>query len=386
MRDATRPASGGLKLAGLIALVAALVIVAVGVFLHLRQGAELKQWTQDQSVPTVALAKMTGGGERKLVLPGEVQAMNSAQIHSRVSGYLKKWYVDIGAPVKAGTLLALIDSPEVDQQVNQARADLATTQSAQKLSEATSKRWADLYAQGAVSRQAAEEKSADLAARNSAVNSARANLDRLLATEGFKRITAPFAGVITARNAEIGALVNVGGDPALFTLSDQSRMRVSVRLPQAYSAQVHVGQTVSLTVPEYPGQTFSAQVTGDARAVDAESGAVLIELQLPNGDARLKAGEYAQVTFDLSSASGAQQLPGTAIFYGHDGPTVAVVGPDSRVHFRKVTLGRDLGTTVEVTAGLVGGERLVDNPPEFLSEGDAVQIKAAGKAKAPAKG
>jgi membrane fusion protein, multidrug efflux system len=375
-----------LKLAGVIAACTAALVVVVGLFSRVHADQGLKTWSQAQAIPTISLAKIEGGGQRQLVLPGDVQAFFTAPIHARVSGYLKRWYVDIGSPVKAGQVLADIDTPDLDQQVLQARADLATAQANQSLAATTAKRWTGLVAQDAVSRQDADEKAGDLTAKSSLVNAAKANLNRLLALESFKRITAPFAGVVTTRSTDIGALISTGGpaDAALFTVADQRRLRVYVSVPQSYSALVRRGQTAELTVPEYPGQVFKAAVANDAQAVGAQTGAVLVELQLDNSDGRLKSGEYAQVTFRLASAPLTTRLPATAIQYRNNGPNVAVVEPDSHVRIRAVTISRDLGPTVEIGSGVTAADRVVNNPPETLADGDLVRIAGASAQKAGA--
>jgi RND family efflux transporter MFP subunit len=372
-----------LKLVAVGAVCVAALVVAAGLFARVHADQSLKAWTHDQAIPTVALAKIAGGGERELVLPGDVQAFYNAPIHARTSGYLKRWYVDIGSPVKAGQLLAEIDTPDLDQQVLQARANLATAQANQRLSATTAKRWEGLVAQDAVSRQEADEKAGDLAARTSAVNAATADLNRLLALESFKRIVAPFDGVVTSRNTDIGALISVGGaaDTALFTVADQHRLRIYVSVPQNYSALIHHGLAAQLSVPEYPGQTFTASVVNDAQSVGA-NGALLVELQLDNTAGKLKPGSYAQVTFGLTSASATTQVPATAVMFRHDGPAVAVVGPDSHVKIRPIKINRDLGTQIEVGAGVGPGDKVIDNPPEALVDGDIVKIAAP----APAKG
>jgi RND family efflux transporter MFP subunit len=365
-----------LKFAGFIALMIAVLVVAVGVFARVHADQGLKTWTKDQEIPTVSLARLEGAGERDLVLPGAIQALNTAPIHARVSGYLKRWYVDIGANVSAGQVLAEVDTPDLDQQVLQARANLAVAQASQKLAATTAERWKDLLAQNAVSRQEADEKTGDLAARNAAVGAARADLDRLLALGGFKRITAPFAGVVTARNTDIGALIAAGAptDTPLFTIADERRLRIYVQTPQAYSAMVTRGMNADLTVPEHPGETFKAQVVSDARAVNPQSGAVLTELQLDNHDGRLRPGAYVQVAFKLPSPATAVSLPASAIQFRNAGPVVAVVGPDEHVHIRPIKIGRDLGARIEIAEGVQPGARIVDNPPEFLTDGDRVRI------------
>ena len=381
------PSTRRLKLAGTAALIVAAVVVAGGIAARVHADQSLKTWTRDQAIPTVALAKVSGGGHADLVLPGDIQAFYNAPIHARTSGYLKRWYVDIGQRVTAGQLLAEIDTPDLDQQVLQARANLATAQANQRLSAITAKRWDGLVAQDAVSRQEADEKTGDLAARNSAVNAAQADLNRLLAQQSFKRITAPFDGVVTTRNTDIGQLISVGGsaDSALFTIADQHRMRVYANVPQNYSALIHRGLTAQLTVPEYPSQTFTAAVANDAQSV-GRGGAMLVELQIDNPDGRLKPGAYAQVAFKLPAAATTTKVASTAVLFKHDGPTVAVVGSDGHVKIRPVTIVRDLGTDVEIGAGLQADDKVIDNPPEALADGDLVRVTGASKGAAHAQG
>jgi RND family efflux transporter MFP subunit len=381
----THVSTGRLKLAAMIAGGVAAVVVVGGLVTRVNADQSQKSWTQQQSIPTIGLAKIDGGGTRDLAMPGDVQAFYTAPIHARVSGYLKRWYVDIGTPVKAGQVLADIDTPDLDQQVLQARADLATAQANQSLAATTAKRWEGLVAADAVSKQEAEEKSGDLAAKNALVNSSRANLNRLLALESFKKITAPFAGVVTTRSTDIGALISATGgptDPALFTVADQHRLRIYVRVPQNYSALIQKGQMADITVPEYAGQTFKATVANNAQAVGAQSGAELVELQMDNAGGRIKSGDYAQVTFRLTSPITTTRIPVTALQYRHNGPVVAVVGADNHVKIRPVMVSRDLGSTVEIGSGLAANDRVVDNPPESLADGDLVRIAGASAQKA----
>ena len=383
----THVSSGRLKLVGAVAAGVAAIVVVGGLVSRVSADQGQKTWTSQQAIPTIGLAKVDGGGQRELALPGDIQAFNTAPIHARVPGYLKRWYVDIGTPVKAGQVLADIDTPDLDQQVLQARADLATAQANQSLAATTAKRWQGLVAADAVSKQEAEEKSGDLAAKSALVNSSKANLNRLLALESFKKITAPFAGVVTTRSTDIGALISATGgptDPALFTVADQRKLRVYVRVPQNYSALVHKGLAADLTVPEYPGQTFKAVVANDAQAVAAQSGAELVELALDNADGRIKSGDYATVSFRLTAPAATTRIPVTAIQYRHAGPVVAIVGPDNHVKIRPVVVTRDLGSSVEIGAGLASGDRVVDNPPESLVDGDLVRIAGASNPKAGA--
>jgi RND family efflux transporter MFP subunit len=361
-------------------------VVVAGLVTRVSADQSMKAWTRDQSIPTISLAKVDGGGVRQLVLPGDVQAFYTAPIHARVSGYLKRWYADIGTPVKAGQVLAEVDTPDLDQQVLQARADLATAQANQGLAASTSKRWEGLVAKDAVTRQEAEEKSGDLAAKTSLVNAARANLNRLLALESFKKITAPFDGVVTTRSTDIGQLITTGSpsDAILFTVADQRQLRVYVRVPQNYSALIHKGLTADLTVPEYAGQRFTAVVANTAQAIGPQSGAELVELRLDNAEGRIKSGAYAQVTFQLTAPAATTQIPVTAIQYRHNGPVVAVVGADSHVKIRPVIVARDLGSSVEIGSGLSASDRVVDNPPESLVDGDLVRVAGASAQKAGA--
>lgn len=383
----THVSSRRLKLVGAVAGGVAALVVVVGLVSRVSADQGQKAWTSQQAIPTISLARIEGGGERELDLPGDIQAYYTAPIHARVSGYLKRWYVDIGTPVKAGQVLADIDTPDLDQQVLQARADLATAQANQSLAATTAKRWQGLVAADAVSKQEAEEKSGDLAAKTALVNAAKANLNRLLALEGFKKITAPFAGVVTTRSTDIGALISATGgpsDPALFTVADQHRLRVYVRVPQNYSALVRRGLAADLTVPEYPGQTFRAVVVNNAQAVAAQSGAELVELSLDNPDGRIKSGDYATVSFRLTAPISTTRIPVTAIQYRHAGPVVAVVGADNHIKIRPVVVTRDLGSSVEIGAGVAGGDKLVDNPPESLADGDLVRVAGASAQKAGA--
>jgi RND family efflux transporter MFP subunit len=388
--DATTPvvahvSSRRLRLSAMIAGGVAVIVVVAGLVSRVSADQSMKSWTSQQAIPTLSLAKIEGGGQRELALPGDVQAFNTAPIHARVSGYLHRWYVDIGAPVKAGQVLADVDTPDLDQQVLQARADLATAQANQSLAATTAKRWQGLVAADAVSKQEAEEKTGDLAAKTALVNSSKANLDRLLALEGFKKITAPFDGVVTTRSTDIGALISATGgpgDPALFTVADQRKLRVYVRIPQNYSALLHKGLVADLTVPEYPGQTFQASVANSAQAVGAQTGAELVELALDNSSGRIKSGDYATVTFRLANPVTTTRIPVTAIQYRHNGPVVAVVGADNHVKIRPVLISRDLGSTVEIGSGLAANDRVVDNPPESLVDGDLVRIAGASAQKA----
>jgi len=370
-----------LKVAAMVGGGLAALIVVVGAVTRVKAGQDMQSWSEARAIPTVALATVQSGeGDRSLVLPGDVEAFNSAAIQARVPGYLKRWYVDIGAPVKAGQVLAEIDTPDLDQQLAQAQAALVTAQANEKLARTTSARWSQLLAQDAVSRQDADEKAGDLAAKSALTAAALANVRQLAALAAFKRITAPFAGVVTSRSADIGQLIAAGAPASapLFTVADETRLRVYVRVPQNYTAQVQRGMTATLTVPEYPGRTFEAKLVNTSGAIAAGTGAQLCELWIDNADHALKPGEYAQVRFSLPPVQGAVQLPSSALLIRHSGPAVAIVGPGARVAIKPVTLTADLGAVVEIAAGGVSGaDRVIDNPTETLQPGDIVRIAGA---------
>jgi RND family efflux transporter MFP subunit len=380
--------NGTLKKIGIIALIVAVLAVAWGIFSRHRSENALKDWTQDQSVSTVSVALPTAmDAGNALVLPGNVQAFNSAPLYARTNGYVSKWFVDIGSPVKAGQVMAVIDTPDVDQQLAAARADLQTAKANEALASTTSARWATLLQKDAVSKQEADEKSGDFAAKRAVTNAAAANVSRLQALQGFSRIVAPFGGVVTSRSTQIGQLVTAGASNAqpLFTVSDVSKMRIYVRVPQAYSAELHPGLHATLTLPEYPGRTFDAVMTRTADAVDQQSGTVLVELQATNGDGALKPGAYAQVRFPITGTSGSVVVPASAILYRSDGTLVATVGPNNKAVVHQIKIGRDMGDTLEVTSGLTKTDRIIVSPPDSIETGDPVKVMQPQQGGADAK-
>lgn len=375
--------TGSLKKIGIIALVVALAIVAWGLFSRWNHDQQLATWTDAQAEPAVSLirpADMAKGDG--LTLPGTLQAYNSAPIFARTNGYVRRWLVDIGDRVSAGQVLAILDAPEVDQQLAAARADLQTARANQDLARSTAARWNNLLSKDAVSKQESDEKRGDLKAKTAAANAAAADVARLSATQGFTRLVAPFAGTITSRSTQIGQLVTAGtaGSVPLFTVSDISRIRIYVRVPQNYSGQIRVGMQVTMTLPEYPGRTFTAVLTRSADAIDPASGTVLVELQAANGDRALKPGSYAQVSFPLHGSSNAVELPASALIVGQNGTQVALLGPDNKAILRSVTVGRDNGATVEITAGLGPRDRVIDSPPDSLQSGDKVRLAPSAPA------
>ena len=371
--------SGTLRKIGIVAVIVAVLLVAWGLYSRHRSDAKLTTWTQQQATPTVAVvAPKPMDTGNSLMLPGNVQAYNSAPLYARTNGYVSKWFVDIGSPVKAGQVMAVIDIPDVDQQLVAARADLQTAKANEALASTTSARWSTLLQRDAVSKQEADEKSGDYAAKHAVTNAAVANVNRLVALQGFSRITAPFSGVVTSRATQIGQLVTSGNSAAqpLFTVSDISRMRIYVRVPQAYSAELHPGLHAALTLPEYPGRSFDATMTRTADAVDQQSGTVLVELQAVNSDGALKPGAYAQVRFPIAGTQGSVVVPASAIINRSDSLFVAVAGPDGKAAVRPIKIGRDMGDTVEVTSGVGRSDKVIDSPPDSIENGDPIRIEA----------
>ena len=366
-----------LKLVGIVAVCAAILVVAIGVLGRVFADQNVAAWTDAQALPTVKVINLAADtGHGALVLPGDIEAFNSAPIYARVSGYLKQWYVDIGTKVKAGQLLATVDVPDQDQQLAQAKADLGTAIANEKLSAITAKRWNALLKENAVAPQDVDEKNGDLAAKIAATASARANVDRLQDLETFKSITAPFDGVVTSRSTDIGALIVVGapGQTPLFTVADESRLRIYVRVPQNYAWEIKQNMTAAFDVPERPGEIYTAVVAATADAVDATTGTLLVQLQIDNADHKLKPGDYAQVHFTLPATAHAIQVPASALMFRDSGMEVATVGAGGRVVIRPITIARDFGTSVQVASGLTAADRVIDNPPDSLRQGDAVRI------------
>ena len=377
-----------LKRAGLIAGAVAIGVVAIGVATRSKADHQLAQVAKDAAVPTVSVVRPTRGGKDEdgtadLVLPGSIQAFNSAPIFARTNGYVRRWLVDIGDTVRAGQVLAILDAPDVDQQLAQASADYQTALANQRLARTTADRWDTLLKKDAVSRQEYDEKAGDYAAKSAVANAQLANVRRLRAVQGFERLTAPFAGVVTSRSAQIGALVTSGtaASQPLFTVADVHRVRIYVRVPQSASADVHPGQRARLNVPEYPARAFDAAVVRTAGAIDPQSGTVLVELQADNADRALKPGAYAQVSFAVSAGGGALRLPGSAILFRESGPAVVTVVDGNRAKLTPVKLGRDQGKEVEIVSGLAGGEQVVDTPPDAIETGDRVRIEARRAAR-----
>jgi membrane fusion protein, multidrug efflux system len=364
-----------LRLAGFVASGIAFATVAVGLIDRYMVGRAVAHWTADQTVPTVDVIRpIASAGSNTLLLPGTLQAFYSAPIYARVPGYLHAWYKDIGAKVKKGDVLGVIDTPDLDQQIEQAKGDLANAVAAQSLSQITAKRWTSLLVLDAVSKQEAEEKTSDLQAKTALVSAAKANLDRLDALKSFAKITAPFDGVVTSRSVDVGALVNAGASTSspLFTVADIHQIRIYVSVPENYSAEIRPGVTASLSMAEYPGRRFAAVLDTTANAIAEQSNALLVEFLADNANGLLKPGGLAQVTIRAAAPANVVTVPASALIFNQSGLHVATVSANERVVMKPVKIARDLGTIVELDSGLAPGDRVVDNPPDSLADGERV--------------
>ncbi len=375
-----------LGLFAVVVLVLAAAAAAWGIFTRHRTDAELATWTTQQAVVTVNVAHPThDDAPRKLALPGDVEAFYEASIYARVSGYLAGWSQDIGAHVHAGQVLATIDTPDLDEELAQAQADLATSQAQSTLADLTAKRWHALLASNSVSVQSSDEKEGDASARHAEVNAQKAHVDRLRALEGFKKLTAPFDGVVTARNTDVGALITGGSSAAiaLFKVADMHEMRVYVRVPQAYASELRPGMQATLTEPQYPGRTFPASLATTSQSVAAESRTVLVELMAPNKEGKLWAGTFADVRFDVPGNEGVLLVPASALIFRAHGAQLATVDKDSRVVMKDVSISRNLGSEIEIESGIDAADRVVSTPLDTIEDGDKVNVAADKASPAP---
>jgi len=389
----THSTKRGLRIAGVVGAVVAIAIVATGVLARSRGDTKLREWTEAQAIPTVAVAAPAASGDGdELKLPGRLEAYARAPLYARTSGYLKSWTADIGTPVKAGQLLAEIETPDLDQQLQQARADLATAQANEKLAGITAERWQKILQSNAVSKQDVDEKTGDLAAKRALVASAKANVDRYVAMKGFTRIVAPFDGIVTARNTDVGALVNAGSAAGqeLFVVSDTRKLRVYVNVPQNSVPDVPSGTKATLTVPEHADKSYTATVEASAQSVNAQSGTTLMQLAVDNSAGELLPGAYANVSLALPHDAHALSVPASALIFDAAGLRVATVGADNRVVMKPVTIARDYGKTIQIGSGLDANDRVIQNPPDGVVAGSEVRIAGnaapAEKAAAPPKG
>ena len=366
-----------MRIAAFVAIAIAVAIVGGGIAARASSSTQVRQWTDAQAQPVVTVTQpQSSGNASVLELPGRLEAYSRAPIYARVNGYVKDWKVDIGGQGKAGELLAELEAPDVDQQLSQARADLLTAQANSALAGTTARRWQGLVKTDAVSLQEVDMKNGDFAAKQAIVKATQANVDRLEVMEGFKRIVAPFDGIVTARTTDVGALINAGSGKGLelFVVSDTQKLRLYVNVPQNYVAQIKPGASAKMTVPERPGQTFTATVEATARSVDPASGATLVQLAVDNQAGDLLPGAFANVHFDLRMAATNLSVPASALIFDSSGARVATLGSDNRVVIKPVTIARDLGGVVEISSGLAANDRIVDSAPDGIGQGDQVRI------------
>jgi RND family efflux transporter MFP subunit len=367
-----------LKAVGFGAAALALVAVAIGLAVRFHEHHQLVQWTDAQLIPTVRIVSAADpASEHVITLPGHLQAWYSAPIHARVGGYLKAWYKDIGDKVKAGDVLAVIDTPELDQQLEQARAVLAKAQANANLANITARRWQHLLGSDSVSKQEADEKAGEAAAAQATVLAAKADVDRLQALESFKNIVAPFDGIVTARRTDVGDLIvaNNESGPELFSVADTRRMRLYVPVPEVNANAIKPGMQVKLNVPELPGRTFQATLIGNSNAISQSSGSLLAQFEADNADGALKPGDYADVQLAMPVDRHMVSVPSSALIFRDKGAQVAVLGPDSRAHLHNVHIAVDMGTTLQIDQGLNADDRIIENPPDSLMDGDKVRVE-----------
>jgi RND family efflux transporter MFP subunit len=386
----TKRSARGLGRAALFVGVAALIVLLwAGVSAHFAS-AKLKEVTEEQAVVTVATTKPAEqSGLAELILPGNIQANYEAPIYARTSGYLKRWLVDIGTPVKAGQLLAEIESPEVDQQLRQAEADLSTAEANQKIADLTAQRWRDLRSTDSVSKQEADEKIASAASGDAQMQAAHANVQRLKELSGFEKIVAPFDGVVTARNTDIGQLIAAGENtgPALFRVADMHRLRTYVTVPQTYAASMTPGLKADLLFPDRPGKVYTATLDSTSSAIDQTTRTLLAQLVIDNKNGELLPGAYAEVHFHLppGAAGPIFKLPANVLLFRSDGLHVGTVDANNHVVLKTVEVGRDFGSDVEIIHGLNAEDNVILSPPDSLTEGMAVRLATPAKAERVAK-
>src|SRR3954453_19488476 len=370
--------SSGAVIGGVLLLAVGLGLAFWGIATRATSLDVVTRETRELAVPTVSvIAPERGAPQQEIVLPGTMQAFTDAGIYARVPGYLRKWYVDLGGRVRAGQLLADIDTPEIDQQLEQARADLATAEANTRLAQLTAERYRDLIRTDSVSKQDLDNANGSLEAKATAVTSASANVRRLEQLKGFEKITAPFDGVVTARTTDVGALIDSGSNAKeLFHVAAVHRLRVFINVPQIYSRAARPGIKADLTLTEFPGRTFTGTLARTAQSIDVASRTLLTEIDVENAKGELLPGSYAEVHLKLASEASTFKLPINAIIFRTEGVQVAVVGADGKVALVPVTLGRDYGNSLEVVAGLTGTERVIVNAPDSIEAGQAVRVAA----------
>ena len=353
------------------------LILAVGTYARIEDRKTLKAENDAALVPTVVVVQPGGQAADRLVLPGRTQAWAQAQVYARTNGYLSSWHFDIGQSVKAGQVLAVIDTPEIDQQLIAARAALATAEAERSLAKTTADRWGRLVTQRAVSQQDADERSGNLASRQANREEAAANVERLRALTGFKRVVAPFSGTVTSRSTDVGALISSSGAPQpLFTISDVSKLRLYVSVPQSYAARMLDGLAASFNLPDHPGQTFEGRLDRSSQAVDPVTGAMLVQVIFDNQKSGLKPGAYASVEFKFAPRENAEvglvRLPVSSLLFRREGASVALVDDSGKVRVQSIRIRTDFGSEMEVH-GVAPTDWVIDNPPDDIQTNDLVK-------------
>jgi len=361
-----------------VLLVLAVGVAYEGISTRARALSDVTKETQDRAVPVVAVTTPERGlPQEEIALPGTMMAFVDAPIFARTNGYLRKWYADIGTHVRAGQLLAEIDAPEVEQQLLQARADLGTVDANAKLAQTTAARYRDLIRTESVSQQDLDNANGALEARQAAVESARANVKRLEQLKAFTRIDAPFDGVVTARNTDVGALIDSGSNAReLFHVADTRRLRVFVNVPEVYSRVARPGLKADLTLKEFPDRRFTGTLARTAQSIDVVSRTLLTEIDVDNSKGDLLPGSYCEAHLKLPNATTTLKLPASAIIFKTDSLQAAVVDAAHRVTLKTIVLGRDFGNTVEVISGLDEHDLVITNPPDSIASGQVVRVVA----------
>jgi RND family efflux transporter MFP subunit len=378
-QDIKAPSRRSLLTAATAAFLLASAVVGYGFIERAQSKQEVVQWTNAQAAPTVALAQLIPAATHQtLTLPGNIQPFNKAALLARVNGYVKSWDHDIGTTVKAGQVLATIDAPDLDQQLSQAKATLASVKANHQIASLTASRNNILLQKQIVAQQLADQTDADAKAKEAVVDANEANVRQLEAMQSFKTLAAPFDGVVTARNVELGMLINSGGSgQPLLEVSDLHRVRIYVQVPQSFSAGLVPGMKATFEMPQYPGVQFEATLSHISKSINASSHSMQVELQADNAAGKFFGGSYCNVHFEIPSDANLVKLPSTALVTGNQGTQVAVLDSNNKVVLKNVQLGRDLGDSVEITAGLSASDRVINSPPETLAAGDTVRVAAA---------